>query len=179
MTHLPSLPHDATLLDVFRSFPAVARPLLDYHQVVMRGPSPLSPAQRELLAAYVSGLNACDYCLGVHRVTSEALGVDEGLLTAMLEDLESAPVEARLRPLLRYVAVLTRTPGRVRPGHAAAVLDAGWDEQALHDAASVCGLFNLMNRLVEGLGVTLGDGYAEVSGNRLAEHGYEALKDLL
>ncbi len=58
----------------------------------------------------VSGLNSCDYCLGVHRVTSEALGVDEGLLSAMLEDLESAPVEARPRPLLRHVAVLAQTP---------------------------------------------------------------------
>ncbi len=179
MTHLPSLPPDARLLDVFRRFPDAARPLLDYHQVVMRGASSLSVAERELIAAYVSGLNSCDYCFGVHQATSHAFGVDEGRLTALLEDLDAADVEDRMRPLLSYVTVLTRTPDRVRPSDAAAVLAAGWDERALHDAVSVCALFNLMNRYVEGLGVTLGEGYAELSGNRLAEHGYAGLKDLL
>ncbi len=47
MTHLPCLGDDAVLVDVFRRFPDTARPLLDYHQVLLRGPSPLSVAQRE------------------------------------------------------------------------------------------------------------------------------------
>jgi hypothetical protein len=39
MTYLPSLPGDAVLLDVFRAYPQAARPLLDYHQALLRGPS--------------------------------------------------------------------------------------------------------------------------------------------
>lgn len=34
------------------------------------------------------------------------------------------------------------------------VFAAGWDERALHDAVSVCGVFNFLNRLVDGLGIT-------------------------
>ena len=57
------LPGDAVvLLAVFRAYPDTARPLLDYHQALLRGRSPLSVAERELIAAYVSGLNACRYC---------------------------------------------------------------------------------------------------------------------
>jgi len=59
MAYLQSLPVVVVLLDVFRAYPETARPLLDYHQALMRGPSPLSVADRELIAAYVSGLNAC------------------------------------------------------------------------------------------------------------------------
>ncbi len=33
------------------------------------------------------------------------------------------------------------------------VYAAGWDERALFDAISICGLFNLMNRIVEGSGI--------------------------
>ncbi len=44
MTYLPSLPDDAVLLDVFRAYPATSRPLLEYHQVLLRGPSPLTVA---------------------------------------------------------------------------------------------------------------------------------------
>lgn len=179
MTYLPSLPDDAKLLDVFRAHPESARPLLALHEVLMRGPSPLTVAERELVAAYVSGLNACGYCYGVHRATAEQFGVDADLLGRLVGDLDSAPVEERLRTLLRYVGLVTRTPARITPADARAVLDAGWDEQALHDAVSVAALFNLMNRMVEGLGVSAGADYFPVSARRLADGGYAGLSDLL
>src|SRR5215472_12863504 len=62
MAYLPSLPDDAVLLDVFRAYPQAAPPLLDYHQALLRGPSPLTEAEREPIAAYVSALNACRCC---------------------------------------------------------------------------------------------------------------------
>ena len=74
MTYLPSLPKDAVLLDVFRSYPHASRPLLDYHQALLRGLSPLSAAERELIAAFVSGLDACGYCHGVHTATAQVFG---------------------------------------------------------------------------------------------------------
>jgi hypothetical protein len=55
MAYLPSVPGDAVLLDVFRAYPDTARPLLDYHQALLRGPSPLSVAERELIAAFGPG----------------------------------------------------------------------------------------------------------------------------
>ena len=81
--------------------------------------------------------------------------------------------------MLAYVAKLTTTPDRVTPSDGGAVLSAGWSEKALHDAVSVCGLFNLMNRLVTGLGITAGQDYFEESGDRLAAGGYAGLADLL
>jgi uncharacterized peroxidase-related enzyme len=179
VTYLPSLPEQAKLLDVFRAYPGTAGPLLDYHEVLMRGPSPLSVAERELIAAYVSGLNACGYCYGIHQTTARTFGVNERTLTALLEDVDKAPVESRMRTLLRYVGRLTTSPARVSPADAEAVLDAGWDEQALHDAVAVCALFNFMNRFVTGIGLTADEGYADLSGRRLAEGGYAGLKKLL
>lgn len=180
MTYLPAQPAEARLLDVFRTYPEASRPLLDYHEVLMRGPSDLTVAERELIAAFVSGLNECDYCHGVHAVTAARFGIEESLLTALLTtDMESAAVDGRLRPVLAYVAKLTATPHRITPADAEAVLSAGWSEKALHDAVSICGLFNLMNRLVSGLGITAGQEYFETSGNRLAEGGYAGLADLL
>lgn len=73
MSFLKSLPPDATLLNVFKMFPAMAKPLIEYHEILLRGPSPLTVAERELIAGYVSGLNACNYCHGVHEATTCAL----------------------------------------------------------------------------------------------------------
>ena len=96
MSYLRSLPDGAALLQVFQTYPDTARPLLDYHELVMRGPSPFSPGERELIAAYVSGVNACAYCHGVHAATAAEFGVPAEVLTAALADLDTAPVDERL-----------------------------------------------------------------------------------
>ena len=179
MAYLPSLPADAVLLDVFRAYPDTARPLMDYHQALLRGPSPLSVAERELIAAYVSGLNACRYCHGVHTATAQAFGIGEGTLAALLADVTTAPVAEPMKPILRYAGKLTLTPAKITHEDAEAVLAAGWEEQALHDAVAVCALFNMMNRLVEGLGITAGEDYFQTAAGRLAGPGYAGLKDLL
>jgi uncharacterized peroxidase-related enzyme len=179
MPYLPSLPEDAKLLDVFRAFPASAAPLLELHEALMRGPSPLSAGERELIAAYVSALNACAYCAGVHGATAAAFGLDVGFLQSMTEDLEAAPVDAKLRPLLRVVAKLTRTPSRMAPQHAEAVLAAGWPEQALYDAVAICALYSYMNRLVEGLGIRAEADYVAAAGQRLHDSGYAAMIAML
>ncbi len=69
MPFLPALPEDAAMLDVLQLVPETARPLVQFHEALMRGDSPLAVGQRELLAAYVSALNSCAYCHGVHAAT--------------------------------------------------------------------------------------------------------------
>ncbi|WP_219420076.1 carboxymuconolactone decarboxylase family protein [Pseudonocardia nigra] len=180
MAHLPSLGSDAVLLDVFRRFPAPSAPLLDYHQALLRGESPFTVAQRELIAAYVSALNACTYCHGVHSATAAAFGMSEDLVSALLADVRSAPIEEPMKPVLELVRTLTLTPSRVTDAEVDAVYTAGWGEQALHDAVSVCALFNLMNRLVEGLGISAGADYFRTASRRLAgEGGYAGLRAAL
>ncbi|MGH3863269.1 carboxymuconolactone decarboxylase family protein [Actinokineospora sp.] len=179
MTYLPSLPENAVLFDVFKAYPDTARPIIEYHETVMRGPSPFSLAERELIAAYVSGVNNCAYCHGVHTATAEAHGVEPGLLEAALADLDAADVDPPLLPVLRYVGKLTRTPSALTPADAEAVFAAGWDESALHSAVLVCALFNFMNRMVEGFGVSADASYFAVSAKRLHDIGYVGLAKLI
>ncbi|RFU11993.1 peroxidase [Rhodobacteraceae bacterium W635] len=154
MSHLfPSLPDPAGLGDVFRQYPETVPPLLDFHDRLLRGDSPLSVAERELIAAYVSALNACQFCHGAHLLYARAFGISEAALDAMVTDLDAAPLEDRQKPLLAYVAKLTRDPTSLRRADAEAVYAAGWTERALYDAVQVCALFNFMNRIVEGTGV--------------------------
>lgn len=155
MSIFPSLPEDHQLADVFKRFPASVLPLLEYHDRVLRDASSLTVAERELIAAYVSGLNACTYCHGSHRLAAQAFGIDEALFDGLIDDLDTANVDARLKPILAYVSKLTREPAKITERDAALVYAAGWDEEALFSAISVCALFNLMNRIVEGTGTRL------------------------
>ncbi len=179
MPFLPSLSADARLPHLFKTFPATSKPLIEYHEALLRGPSPLSVGERELIAAFVSGLNACSYCHGVHGATAKAFGVSEKLVSDLLNDVAQSQVDGRLKPILAFVKKLTLTPSRMTQADADAVFAAGWDERALHDAVSVCALFNFMNRLVEGLGIRGDAGYFLEASKRLSEHGYATLLKLL
>jgi uncharacterized peroxidase-related enzyme len=179
MPYLKSLPDDAVLFQVFQAYPQYTKPIIDYHELVMREESPFTVAERELIAAYVSGVNACNYCHGVHTATAEAFGVEPGLLTAALDDLDTAPVTEKLKPVLRYVGKLTATPARMTQADADAVFAAGWDEQALVHAMLVCALFNFMNRMVDGLGISAPASYFATSAARLHRIGYAGLSAML
>jgi uncharacterized peroxidase-related enzyme len=172
MPHLPSLPDDSTLANVFKQFPSTSVPLMHYSEAVMRGESALTAAERELIAAYVSGLNRCGYCHGVHAQIAEDFGVAEGLLATLITDIDSANVSDKLKPILRLAKKLTENPSRVAVADTDAVLAAGWDEKGLHDAISVCALFNFFNRLVDGLGLPGEEEVVRPRGKVLGQLGY-------
>jgi len=157
----------------------VGRALAELHQALLRGDSPLPRAVLELVAAYVSGLNSCRYCYGVHAATARAYGVAEELLEALVADLERAPVDPRLRVLLGYLRTLTLSPARLTAADAQAVFAAGWSERELHDAILVACLYNFMNRLLDGHGCTGAPELWAARGKDLAERGYAPLVDAL
>lgn len=179
MPYLKSQEDGSDLLGLFRTYPDQARALLQFHETVMRGPSPLTVAERELIAAYVSGLNACGYCHGVHSRTAAAFGLPEAVLSAAILDPDSAPIDARMRPLLRYLGKLTRTPDKMTEQDAEEIFAAGWDDRAFHDAVLVCGIFNMMNRIVMGLGIEGTPDRHQASANRLHTVGYAGLAALI
>jgi uncharacterized peroxidase-related enzyme len=179
MSFLKSLPVEGGVLQIFQAFPEAARPLLEYHEVLLRGDSPFSAAERELIAAYVSGLNNCKYCQAVHSQTAVALGIQADAIPEVFSGSGLEHVEVRMRPVLAFVRKLTLSPGKITAADVDAVFAAGWNDRALHDAAAICGLFNLMNRLVNGLGVEAPEAYAKLAGRRLANGGYAQLLDFL
>lgn len=152
MSFLRSLPQ-ALLKDVLRTEPAIGVPFAQWHEALLRGPSPFTVGERELFAGYVSALNACGYCHGEHQAVGESFGIAPGLLDALIADLDGAPVSERLRAVFVYLRKLALTPARMTRADAEAVFAAGWDDAALYHAASVCAMFCCDNRIIQGLGI--------------------------
>lgn len=178
MPFMPSLPKGASLLNLFKAFPDASVPLIQFHEVLLRGPSPFTEGERELIAAYVSGLNQCRYCTGVHVATAELLGAPKRAVESLIDDIETAPVPENMKPVLRYARKLTRQPNAVTHADVDAIFAAGWDEVALYHAVAVTALFNFMNRLVEGMGIELDPAYVKPASERLAKQGYLPLIDI-
>ena len=74
----------------------------------MRGPSAWSVGDRELMAAFVSTVNECAFCIKAHAVIAARAYHDDARVLAALSDLETAPVEEPLLATLRLLRKLTR-----------------------------------------------------------------------
>lgn len=152
MPFFKSIPADAGPGHVFKTYPDIYAPWLQTSQALMNGPSPLSPGEREMIAAYVVGLAKCRYAYVAHTAAAYAWGIKDGLIDELLADLDKADVAPKFRPLLAYARKLTLAPSEVTQADADAVFAAGWDEKALHDAIAVTARMNFMARLVQGHG---------------------------
>jgi len=175
----PSLRKGASLLDLFKAFPETNEPLIRFHEILLRGPSPFTEGERELIAAYVSGLNHCRYCHGVHIATAELLGASKSAILSALDDIESSPIDEKMKPVLRYARKLTQQPNGLTQADADAIFAVGWSEEALYHTVAVTALFNFMNRLVEGMGIELDPSYVKPASERLAKGGYLPLIEMM
>lgn len=98
---------------------------------------------------------------------------NRSLVDAVLRDYRTAPISDPEKTLFGFIEKMNRDSGRLRQEDVDEVKAAGWSEEALYDAITVCALFNFYNKWVDAAGVndmTTAD-YA-VSGERLATFGY-------
>lgn len=176
MPKLPSLPEGAHLRDLLARFPKNIEPLLIYVNAVLRSEGELSIGQRELIAAFISGLNSCRFCYDSHVIHAETFGIEPELIDQLLKDLDSSEVPGKMKALLRYVEKLNSLPNKLVQADLDGVLEAGWSEEAVFEAIEVTGLFNMMNCIVEGSGVTFDYGESP-SGHALQKANPEAARD--
>src|SRR5258706_6075689 len=130
MSFFKSLPADAGPPAVYTKYPEIYGPWSQMSQATMNGPSPLSQGERELIFAYAAGVADCKYVYVAHSEVAYAWGIENGLVERLLDNPETAPVEARLKPLLAFVRKLMLTPNAMSQADADAVFKAGWEEQA-------------------------------------------------
>ena len=152
MPFLKSLPENAGPPNVFKRYPEVYGPFSEMSQALMNGPSPLTPAEREVILAFAAGVMGCRFVFTGHSEVAYAWGVERGVLECLIEDVEQAPVEEKLKPLLHFVRKLSAAPNTVVQADTDAVLGAGWEEQAIQDAIAITARAAFMHRLVAGHG---------------------------
>jgi uncharacterized peroxidase-related enzyme len=147
-------------------------PLDKASQQIMRGKSNFTHAQKELFAAYVSGLNACSFCYGSHVAVAENFGVSPKIVEELLEDITSAPVKNNEKPLFSYLKKLTLSASKLTQKDADEVFNAGWSEEDLQEVILIGCLFNFYNRLLDGHGVKGNKAIYHFGADHLHKKGY-------
>ncbi|GAA1392825.1 carboxymuconolactone decarboxylase family protein [Catellatospora coxensis] len=156
--------------------PETAAPLNALAEALLHAPHPtLTAGERELIAAYVSGLNECDFCCSSHSAFAAAQ-LDEGmtLVQQVRADPQTAPVSAKLRALLRIAAAVRQDGRKVTVELVDAARAEGATDLEVHDTVLIAAAFCMYNRYVDGLGTIVPADPAayDVAAQRIKVNGY-------
>lgn len=156
-------------------FPATGKHLRALAQELLRGPSPLTPGERELIAAYVSSENDCFFCTSSHGAAARHLLGDRAVVVDQVKlGLDEAEVSDRLKALLAIAKKVQVGGRRVTDEDVASAREEGATDREIHDAVLIAAAFCMYNRYVDGLATWAPDDpdlYDE-HGADLASNGY-------
>jgi uncharacterized peroxidase-related enzyme len=175
MPHIALNSADPGIRGLLRYRPETARPLSELTEVLLRGPSTLTRGERELIAAYVSGLNDCRYCASSHSACAAAqLPGGIAVVGQVRADPRSAPVSAKLKALLAIAEAVVRSGRAVTAEHVAQARAAGATDVEIHDTVLIAATFCMFNRYVDGLATIVPDDPAvyAAGAQRLVTQGY-------
>ena len=91
----------------------------------------------------------------------------------MLADIESSRLDDRHKALFRFIDKVNDDSPAIAAGDLEQARAAGWTDEAIYFAITVCALFNFYNRWIDATGVhPLSDEAHRQGGKRSAQGGY-------
>lgn len=152
--------------------PETGKPLYDLAQVLLKGDSPLTSAERELIAAYVSSRNNCGFCMNSHAAAARELyGEARGIVDKVLTDLSGADLSPKMKALLAIAGKVQINGKQVQQEDVDKARAEGASDREVHDTVLIAAAFSMFNRYVDGLGTWTPEDpatYAEM-GKRMAK----------
>ena len=175
MAHIRLTAGEPGIIGLLVAYPETEKPLDDLANVLMTGPSSLSRAERELIAASVSSGNECTFCANSHAAVARHLFGDQAnVVDDVLCGATTDKLGEKLTALLTIADKVRRDGRLVTNDDVERARRAGADDQAIHDTVLITAMFCMFNRYVDGLATWTPQDtriYEEI-GARIAAHGY-------
>lgn len=177
MPHIPLEEHLPGITGLLEYRKDSAQPIRELTQFLLRGPSTLTEAERELIATIVSHNNECRFCTTAHTAAADKLLGEGNTTQAVKTDIESAPVSAKMKALLTIAKQVQKSGKAVTAEAIQRARNAGATDIEIHDTVLIAALFCLYNRYVDGLATRLPDSseYYQSLAERLVTNGYRRL----
>jgi uncharacterized peroxidase-related enzyme len=135
--------------------PETTKPLGDLVELLLHGPHTLTPAEREMIATYVSSQNDCYYCQTCHGATAaQHLGgspADYQLIDHVKHSYEAAPISDKIKALLAIAGTVQQGGKHVGAQDIARARQCGATDKEIHDTVLISAAFCMFNRYVDGL----------------------------
>jgi uncharacterized peroxidase-related enzyme len=136
--------------------PETTKPLAELAQVLLTGSHTLTPAEREMIATYVSSQNDCLYCQSCHGSTAaQHLGGKDGdyeFIAEMKRDFEGTSLSPKMKALLNIAGKVQQGGKNVTTSDVERARREGATDKEIHDTVLIAAAFCMFNRYVDGLG---------------------------
>lgn len=155
--------------------PETGKHLYDLAQVLLRDPSPLSPAERELIATHVSARNNCLFCMSSHAAAARELFADKREVVDCVIHNQSTPqLSDKMKSLLNIAGKVQESGKLVTDEDILEARKHGAGDRDIHDTVLIAATFSMFNRYVDGLAsfTPTDPREYEPMGKRLATMGY-------
>jgi uncharacterized peroxidase-related enzyme len=120
-------------------------------EVLLRGPNTLTPAEREMIATYVSSQNDCCFCQLSHGATAaEHLGGHYELIDQLRLDCERTEISDKLKALLAIAGKVQKGGKHVTSEDVTRARHKGATDKEIHDTVLIAAAFSMV--YVDGLG---------------------------
>ena len=160
---------------LFNFRPETGKPLCDLAETLLRGPSSLSSAERELIAAYISHRNGCMFCRNSHAAAARCwYGDQKQIVDELLHNQNAKVLSEKMQALLLIAGKVQESGKSVTPDDIDAARNAGAVDTDIHDTVLIAASFSMFNRYVDGLASYTPSGEAayEEMGKRMQTRGY-------
>jgi uncharacterized peroxidase-related enzyme len=123
------------------------RAFMLYHDLLMKGPSGISRAEREAIVVAVSAENSCLYCVTAHGAALRLLGKDAIVADQIATNWRTADLSPRLRAILTFASRVNERGFAADDHEIAALRAAGLNQNDIWDVAAVAAFFGFSNRM--------------------------------
>jgi len=181
MAHIDVASNFPGIMGLMKYRPDTGKLLLEFSETLMRGDSPLSLEERELIGAYVSHRNKCDFCTNIHgAVAKQMLKNNSDVVDTIYQNLESAEIADKLKGLLKIAAKVQLDGKQVSEDDIQQAKNLGATDREIHDTVLIAAAFCMFNRYVDGLAATTPkeSGVYEQMACKIVESGYAGSKEL-
>jgi uncharacterized peroxidase-related enzyme len=154
--------------------PESAKPMRELAHILLHEPNSLTPAERELIATYVSSRNCTQFCVASHGAAAASHLGGYGTVEAVKTDFTQADISPKLKKLLAIAGKVQQDGKLVTSVDVDAARREGATDMEIHDTVLIAAAFSMYNRYVDGLGTWQPADpamYAQM-GKHLAEQGY-------
>lgn len=95
-----------------------------------------------------------------------------------MADMESSSLSPAEKAMLRFVDKVNHQSPEITPADMQPLYGAGWNDEQIYYAITVCALFNFYNRWIDATGVhAMPDEVHRESAKRMAVDGYTGKRD--
>ncbi len=142
------------ILRCFATHPPLLKHMMELAKEMLFVDGALGRQNKEMISAFVSASNRCDYCADSHAYSFRVQGGTQDATDAVLAcDPQSSAVSPEQRMLLLFAKKITDDSEAMTPEDIHAMRAVGWSDLQIAEAIHVTALFATFNRVVNAFGL--------------------------